>query len=86
MTMAKAKLGDFVLIRWVDAWSDNEEKTVEEFEADCPVETVGWLVRSTPDVVSLSPERVRENWHRGTTHIPRAIVKDMLVLVEVDNG
>jgi hypothetical protein len=82
--MAKAKLGDFVRAKWNDAWSDNEEKTVEEFEDDCPVETVGWLVRSTPDIISLSPERVRDNWHRGTTHIPRSMVTEMEVLTSAE--
>jgi hypothetical protein len=82
--MAKAKLGDFVLVRWNDAWSDSEEKAVEEFEDACSVETVGWLVRQTPDVVSLSPERVRVNWHRGTTHIPRGMVTEMEVLTSVE--
>jgi hypothetical protein len=82
--MAKAKLGDLVRVRWLDAWSDTGEKTVEEFENDCPIETVGWLVRSTAEIVSVSPERVRENWHRGVTHIPRGVVQEMEVLTNVE--
>ena len=70
-TTRTAKLGDIVRVTWHDAWADNAEdmKTVDEFEADCPVVTIGVLVR-TGEVVSVSPETVRESWHRGTTHIP----------------
>jgi hypothetical protein len=83
--VSKPKLGDMVVVTWQDAWSDNDEKTVEEFEDDCIITTAGWLVR-TGDVISVSPEKVRENWHRGTTHVPKGMVSDIRILMEVPDA
>lgn len=65
--------------RWNDAWFHYEEG--EPWKKVCPVETVGYLVREDPAVVSIAQEILDDGSFRAVTHIPRAIVTDLTILL-----
>jgi len=68
-----------VLVRWHDAWFDYDQPGT--WKDDCPIETVGYLVRETDDIISISQESLDDDTFRATTHIPAAIVQDITDLV-----
>ena len=71
----RAKLGDNVVVTWLDAWCDQAETTEEDWHDDCPVTTFGRLVRRTPRVVSVAGEVLRNGKeYRAVTHVPAGMV------------
>jgi hypothetical protein len=72
-----------VLVRWRDAWFDPEQLGSEDWRADYPVQTVGFLVRNDSVVVSVAQEVLPDgDGYRAVTHIPAAIVTSITVLSE----
>lgn len=65
-----------VLVHWLDAWYDPDEQTYEDWRADYPVQTVGYLVRDEHNVISIAQEVLPDDeGFRAVTHIPRAMVQ-----------
>ncbi len=59
---------------WTDAWFDTDENRPAEWKAEQVIETVGFLLRERP-VVTIAHERVEPGVFRGTTHVPRGMVR-----------
>ena len=71
-----------VLVRWHDAWFDADQGDPEEWRTDYLVQTVGFLVRQDPDIVSVAQEVLPEgDGFRAVTHIPRGMIESMTPLV-----
>lgn len=69
-----------VLVRWHDAWFDLEQPT-GGWRDDYLVQTVGFLVREGPDVISVAQELLPwRDGFRAVTHIPRGIVESVTTL------
>jgi len=71
--------GALVEVVWYDAWFTEEDTTPADWESEMVCRTTGWISRITPDTVSISAEGFEghpDNW-RGTTHIPKAIIKEV---------
>lgn len=67
-----------VLVHWLDAWYDADEQTVDDWRADYPVQTVGYLVRDDRAVVSIAQEVLPDDeGFRAVTHIPRPMVQQI---------
>ena len=65
-----------VLVHWLDAWYDPDEQSYEDWRADYPVQTVGYLVRDEHNVISIAQEVLPDDeGFRAVTHIPRAMVQ-----------
>src|SRR6185437_14079343 len=45
-----------VLVRWQDAWFDADQQDAEDWRNDYLVQTVGFVVRQEPDLVSVAQE------------------------------
>jgi hypothetical protein len=72
-----------VLVKWRDAWFDPEQLGAEDWRADYPVQTVGFLVRNDGVVVSVAQEVLPDgDGYRAVTHIPAAIITSITVLSE----
>jgi len=66
-----------VRVRWRDAWADHDEVEAGNFDEATEVETVGFLVRETEELISIAAEVIRRNGqvrYRCTSHIPRAML------------
>jgi hypothetical protein len=73
-----------VLVRWHDAWFDLEQPA-GGWRDDYLVQTVGFLVREGPDVVSIAQELLPgRDGYRAVTHIPRGIIESISTLFEED--
>ena len=72
-----------VLVRWHDAWFDFE-KPGSDWRDDYLVQTVGFLVREEPGVISVAQELLphRDGFH-AITHIPTGVVESVTTLYEV---
>lgn len=69
-----------VLVRWHDAWFDLEQPT-GGWRDDYLVQTVGFLVREGPDVISVAQELLPwRDGFRAVTHIPYGIVESVTTL------
>jgi hypothetical protein len=67
-----------VLVHWLDAWYDPDEQSHEDWRADYPVQTVGYLVRDDHTVISIAQEVLPDDeGFRAVTHIPRAMVQQI---------
>lgn len=67
-----------VLVHWLDAWYDPDEQTVDDWRADYPVQTVGYLVRDEGPVISIAQEVLPDDeGFRAVTHIPRGMVQQI---------
>jgi hypothetical protein len=76
-----------VLVTWRDAWFDFDEPDPEEARADYLVRTVGFLVRRTPQFVSIAQEVLPDgDGFRAVTHIPVAVVESIGGLLGPDIG
>ena len=78
-----------VLVHWLDAWYDPDEQTVDDWRADYPVQTVGYLVRDEGAVISIAQEVLPDDeGFRAVTHIPRGMVQQItrLALAVPQNG
>lgn len=70
-----------VLVHWLDAWYDPDEQTDDDWRADYPVQTVGYLVRDDLAVISIAQEVLPEDeGFRAVTHIPRGMVQQITKL------
>jgi hypothetical protein len=73
-----------VLVLWHDAWFDLEEPA-NGYPEDYLVQTVGYLVRETPAVISLAQEVLpSRDGFRAITHIPRAVIDRIETLADED--
>jgi hypothetical protein len=71
-----------VLIRWQDAWFDADQQDSEDWRSEYLVQTVGFVVRQEPDLVSIAQELLPEgDGYRAVTHIPRGMIESMTPLV-----
>ncbi|MBI2237888.1 MAG: hypothetical protein HYU54_05095 [Actinobacteria bacterium] len=71
-----------VLVRWHDAWFDFEQPTAG-WREDYLVQTVGFVVRETPEVISVAQEHLPgRDGFRAVTHIPRGVVESVTTLFE----
>lgn len=71
------------MVRWRDAWFDHEGPWSRE---SYPVETVGFLVRDEPEVVSIAQELLPDGeGYRAITHVPRALVDEVVTLAEEES-
>jgi translation initiation factor IF-1 len=73
------RLGDIVVIEWVDAQSDSSEIRAHE-ASDCPrVKTYGELLEVTDKHVRIAGERLDQNngdvTYRAVTTVPKAWAK-----------
>jgi hypothetical protein len=67
----------FVRLTWRDAWVDEDERQVKDFADDLIVTTVGYLVRTTEDLISVAAERLVQDGkvtYRSTTHVWRCML------------
>jgi len=70
-----------VLVRWQDAWFDPDQQDPEDWRSDYLVQTVGFVVRQEPDLVSIAQELLPEgDGYRAVTHIPRGMIVTMTPL------
>jgi hypothetical protein len=70
-----------VLVRWQDAWFDADQQDEEDWRDDYLVQTVGFVVRQEPDLVSVAQEVLPEgDGYRAVTHIPRGMIVSMMPL------
>jgi hypothetical protein len=70
-----------VLVRWQDAWFDADQQVDEDWRNDYLVQTVGFVVRQEPDLVSVAQELLPEgDGYRAVTHIPRGMIVSMMPL------
>jgi hypothetical protein len=75
-----------VLVRWHDAWFDFEHGT-SDWRDDYLVETVGFLVRQDPGVISLAQELLPgRDGFRAVTHIPTGVVESIITLAHDDGA
>jgi hypothetical protein len=73
-----------VLVRWQDAWFDADQQDAEDWRNDYLVQTVGFVVRQEPDLVSIAQELLPEgDGYRAVTHIPRGIIFSMMPLTNL---
>jgi len=70
-----------VLVRWRDAWFDFEAGS-SGWPDEYIVQTVGYLVRDTEDIVSVAQEALANGDWRAVTHIPRPIIQGITFLME----
>jgi hypothetical protein len=71
-----------VLVRWRDAWFDFE-RDPSGWRDEYLVQTVGFLVREEPGVVSLAQERLPgRDGYRAITHIPRGVIESITPVAE----
>lgn len=71
-----------VLVRWHDAWFDFE-KPGSDWRDDYLVQTVGFLVREEPGVISVAQELLpHRDGFRAITHIPTGVVESITTLYE----
>jgi hypothetical protein len=69
-----------VLVRWHDAWFDLEQPT-GGWRDDYLVQTVGFLMREGPDVISVAQELLPwRDGFRAVTHIPLGVVESVTTL------
>lgn len=72
-----------VLVRWRDAWFDMEQDKLRGWRSEYLVQTVGFLVRDEPEVVSVAQELLPgHDGFRAITHIPRGVVESVATLYE----
>ena len=63
-----------VRVTWRDAWFDVDGDR-RDWRAEYPVTTVGFLVRDTPEVLSVAAEQLPgDDGFRAITHIPQVTV------------
>src|SRR4051794_18670114 len=73
-----------VLVRWQDAWFDADQQDDEDWRNDYLVQTVGFVVRQEPDLVSVAQELLPEgDGYRAVTHIPRGMIVSMMPLTNL---
>ena len=73
-----------VLVRWQDAWFDADQQDAEDWRSDYLVQTVGFVVRQEPDLVSVAQELLPEgDGYRAVTHIPRGMIVSMMPLTNI---
>jgi hypothetical protein len=73
-----------VLVRWQDAWFDADQQDAEDWRSDYLVQTVGFVVRQEPDLVSVAQELLPEgDGYRAVTHIPRGMIVSMMPLTNL---
>jgi hypothetical protein len=73
-----------VLVRWRDAWFDFE-RDPSGWRDEYLVQTVGFLVREEPGVVSLAQELLPgRDGYRAITHIPRGVIESITPVAEVE--
>ena len=75
------QIGDIVCVTWDDAWFDLDEGTPETWLWRKRAKTYGVLTRINNVLLSVSCESFEDGVFRGTTHIPRAMVVDVEVLI-----
>ena len=84
---APAPTQPLVLINWHDAWFDADQGDPEEWRSDYLVQTVGFLVRQDPDIVSVAQEVLPDgDGFRAVTHIPKGMIESMTPLVTSRRG
>lgn len=73
-----------VIVEWLDSWFQYPPSGEDNWDAECPMATVGFLVRDDKNVVSVAGEIIAKGDYderfRGITHIPRAVVKSVTTL------
>jgi len=73
-----------VLVRWHDAWFDFEQGP-SGWRDDYLVQTVGFLVRHEPGVVSVAQEQLPgRDGFRAVTHIPTGTIESIITLYQED--
>ncbi len=71
----------FGVVAWGDAHSTEDEVKDTEIRHDAwPVLTYGWILRSDDKGVTLAGEWLEGETWRSRTFIPRAMVRDEVVL------
>ncbi len=73
-----------VLVRWQDAWFDFErDRASRGWRDEYIVQTVGFLVREEPGVVSVAQELLPgRDGFRAVTHIPTGVIESITTLYE----
>lgn len=70
------KLGDLVLIRWLDAWGTGKWTDPAELNEDSyPVTSVGWLLQNNKQGVKVHACRADSGNIANITHIPKGMVQ-----------
>ena len=73
------------MVRWRDAWFDFERESAG-WRDEYVVQTVGFVVREEPGVISLAQELLPgRDGFRAITHIPRGVIESITTLYE-DEG
>lgn len=76
MAVSKPKLGDTVLVDWLDAWSHDVTQGHEEAESNVPLQMhdVGFLIGDTDDGVTLAMSNGSSDY-RHIGFIPRGMIQ-----------
>jgi hypothetical protein len=69
-----------------DHFYEEDEKTAEELQADCLIEVTGYLIRNTPDLISVSPCKEEAGYWTRTQSIWRAMVVEGPIVLEAVSG
>lgn len=70
--MPAPKRVPLVYVRWLDANYQEGEVLIEELDPKCELETVGFLVKETPEAVVLSVENPRDGFTRNPFTVLKA--------------
>lgn len=86
LTQRKNKNMKIAYIVWRDACKQHKNAiTVEEFDDECYLQSVGFVARETKEVISLTSQ-YESKWetHETVTHIPKNYIKSIKILGKVD--
>jgi hypothetical protein len=76
-----------VMVEWDDAWIDESETEPPDWgEPDvAKCVTVGWLVRNTPELISVALEyQPNSNRFRRVQHVQKEVVRKITILKRTD--
>lgn len=62
-------------VTWLDHWCDESDLHPHEFIEEVEVTSVGYLVRETPDLVSLSQSLNNQGQFSSTLHILKPLIR-----------
>jgi len=80
----KPPIFDVEVVSWLDAetsagwhWKDTEAYLLS------PVETIGFVVKETKDLLVLAQTVANDGWHNNRSKIPKSLITKRKKLIEV---
>jgi hypothetical protein len=66
---------------WLDHWRDTEQTRTSDFSAKQRMQSVGYLIRETPTVLTISQTLISDpDEVQHTTHIEKALIQSRRVV------